>query len=256
MAKKKKQRKKKKKKKLPNRIEEFDFPPGRILARKYQVEALLGKGWEGEVYLLRELSTDVERAGKFFYPHRNLHNRNLKIYAKKLHKLRSSPILIQYHTQESIWNRGHLITFLVSEFVEGELLSEFLARQPGKRLHYFQAVHLLHALASGMESIHRAREYHGDLHTDNIIIRRAGLGFELKLLDMYWRGSARPDNIANDVIQMIHVFYDSLGGRKYYSKQPQAVKEIVCGLKESLILKKFKTAGKLKEFLENLEWEI
>ena len=68
-------------------IDAFDFVPGRILARKYEVLEKLGEGWEGEVYLLRELTTGIEKAGKFFYPDRNPSNRALKNYAKKLHRL-------------------------------------------------------------------------------------------------------------------------------------------------------------------------
>jgi serine/threonine protein kinase len=236
-------------------VDSFNFEPGRILAKKYQVESLLGAGWEGEVYRLTELSTGIERAGKFFFPQRNRHNRNLKFYAQKLHKLRNCPILIQYHTQEIIWNRGERISFMISEFVEGELLSEFLKRQPAKRLHAFQAVHLLHALAKGMEKIHLLREYHGDLHTDNIMVASHGLGFDLKLIDMYWWGSARPENISADVCDLIRVFYDAIGGAKTYASQPQHVKEICCGLKQSLILKKFKTAGKLRQYLETMTWD-
>lgn len=236
------------------RIESFEFPEGMILAKKYRVESLLGTGWEGEVYRLSELSTGIERAGKFFFPHRNKHNRKLKFYATKLHKLRNCPILIQYHTQENIWYHGMRITFLVSEYVQGQLLSEFLEKQPGKRLHYFQACHLLHALAAGIESIHRLREYHGDLHTDNVIVQRHGLGFDLKLLDMYWWGSQRPENIQEDVLNLIRIFYESLGGAKHYSNLPKPIKEIISGQKRSLILKKFKTAGKLREYLETMNW--
>lgn len=254
-TKKKKKKKKKAVKKQPKPIESFDFEPGRILAKKYRIDSQLGEGYEAEVYRMTELSTGVERAGKFFFPKRNPNNQALKINARKLHKLRNSPILIQYHTQETIWNRGHRITFLVSEFVEGELLKDFLERQPGKRLHHYQALHLLHALAKGMESIHRMNEYHGDLHTSNVIIRNHGLGFDLKLLDMHWWGSARPENILADVFDLIRLFYDSLGGAKHYAKQPDEIKQIVSGLKKSMISKKFRTAGKLREYIENMEWK-
>ncbi len=87
------------------------------------------------------------------------------------------------------------MSFLVSEYVEGELLSAFLKRQPGRRLSAFQGAHLLHALASGIEAIHNVGEYHGDLHTDNVIVLRHGLGFELKLLDMYSWGAPNAENI-------------------------------------------------------------
>ncbi|MFQ6024186.1 MAG: protein kinase [Acidiferrobacterales bacterium] len=236
-------------------IETFDLYPGRILARKYEVVALLGTGWEGEVYKVRELATGIERAAKFFFPQRNPRDRTVNFYAKKLHKLRHCPILIQYHTQEKIMFRRQSLTFLVSDYVEGELLSHFLTHQPGQRLSAFQGLHLLHALATGIAMIHNLREYHGDLHTDNVIVRRYGLGFDIKLIDMIHWGAPRPENIHDDVCNLIRIFYDAIGGQKHYSKQSTEVKTICCGLKRSLILKKFRTAGQLREYLETMQWQ-
>lgn len=237
-------------------ITEFNLVPGRILARKYEVVSMLGKGWEGEVYLLRELSTGIERTAKLFFPARNKNDAAVKFYAKKLHKLRHCRIIIQYSNQEVIQFRRQPVTALVSEFVDGEILGLFLQRQPGKRLSAFQAVHLLHALASGMESIHAMGEYHGDLHSDNVIVQRYGLSFDLKLVDFFHQSSAsRRENIKWDVISMIHLFYEAVGGRKYYAKQCPEVKAICCGLKHSLILKKFRNAGQLKQYLETMEWD-
>ena len=150
--------------------------------------------------------------------------------------------------------RKQPITLLVSDFVEGELLSEFLARQRGKRLPPFQALHLLHALASGIECIHKMKEYHGDLHSENIMVQRFGLGFDLKLLDFFHCGMPKPENIRDDVVDLVKLLYEAIGGRKYYSKQPPEIKAICCGLKRSLILKKFRTAGQLREYLESMEW--
>lgn len=235
-------------------VDSFDFVPGRILARKYEVVACLGKGWEGEVYRVIETRTGIERAVKFFYPQRNPKDRAVRFYAKKLHKLRHCPVVIKYHTQDTITYRGQEVSFLVSEYVEGEMLSEFVDRQPGKRLQPFQALHLLHTLAQGIEAIHHMHEYHGDLHTDNIIIMRYGLGFELKLVDMYHWGAPKRENLYDDVCDLVRIFYDAIGGRKHYAKQPQVVKDICCGLKRSLILSKFRTAGELREYIETLEW--
>jgi serine/threonine protein kinase len=236
------------------KIDSFDFKPGRILAGKYEVISHLGAGWEGEVYLVKERSTGIERTAKLFFPQRNIKDKAANFYATKLHKLRICPIVIQYHTQEIIKYRGQSITALISEFVEGELLSRFLARQPGKRLNPFQAIHLLHALASGIECIHKMKEYHGDLHSDNVIVRRYGLGFELKLLDMFHWGRSTNDHIHSDTVDLVHIFYEALGGKKHYAKQPQEVKAICRGLKRSLILQNFKTAGELRDFLENMSW--
>ncbi len=236
-------------------VDTFDFLPGRKLAGKYLVESLIGRGWEGEVYEINEISTGITRAAKFFFPQRNPKNRAAIWYAKKLHKLRHCPIVIQYQTQESIIFKRMPITFLVSEYVEGELLSDFLDRQPGKRLSVFQGLHLLHSLASGIESIHHLREYHGDLHTDNVIVQRYGLGFNLKLVDMFHWAAPKQENIHEDVCDLIRIFYDAIGGAKHYSKHPVEVKAVCCGLKRSLILKKFRAAGHLREYLETIQWE-
>lgn len=239
---------------MPAPVKSFDFRPGRRIAGKYEVLSLLGAGWEGEVYKIRELSNGIERAAKLFYPQRNVNNKASRFYAKKLHKLRQCPILIQYHTQEQIRIRHQPITVLISEFVEGELLENFIKRFPGKRLRPFEALHLLYALVRGIEQIHLMNEYHGDLHTYNIIVNRFGLEFTLKLLDFYnWAAPSR-ENRREDICNAIRIFYDCLGGVRYYAKQPQTVKDICCGLKRSLILKKFRNISQLREHIETLEW--
>lgn len=235
-------------------IEHFDIKPGRVLARKYEVIKRLGRGWEGEVFLVRERNTSIERAVKLFYPQRNLRDKVASCYARKLHKLRHCPIAIQYHSSDTITYQRAPVTLLVSDFVEGELLSDFLRRQPGKRLTAYPALHLLHALASGIECIHTMKEYHGDLHAENIIVQRYGLGFDLQLLDFFHWGSPRPENIRDDVVDLIKILYEAIGGRAWYSRQPPEIKAICCGLKRGLILKKFRTAGQLREYLENMQW--
>lgn len=240
--------------KLPG-IDSFDLTPRRVLARKYEVISRLGAGWEGEVYLIRELSTGIERTAKLFFPQRNPRDRAVKFYAKKLHTLRNCPIVIQYNAQDTIIVKGVPVTILISEYVEGELLSQFIARQRGKRLTPFQALHLLHALASGMECVHGIGEYHGDLHTDNIILQRYGLRFDLKLVDLFQSEKTRRESIQYDTVEMIQIFHESLGGAKHYAEQPATVKDICCGLKRTLILQKFRTAAQLRHYLERLHWD-
>lgn len=244
----------KRRKKTVPKITAFGFEPGRILAGKYTVVSRLGGGWEGEVYLVRERATGILRTAKLWFPQRNRNDKTLKAFARKLHKLRHCEVVIQYHSTELTLFHGFPIRFLVSEYVEGELLSQFLARRPGKRVRPFQAVHLLHALAEGMESVHALGEYHGDLHLDNVIVERIGLGFELKLVDFFHWDAPKAENIREDVVDLVRLFYDALGGQKRYRNQPPEVKAICCGLKRSLILKKFRTAGQLRTYLERMEW--
>ena len=169
----------------PSRIKRFDFPPGRIVAGKYQIDRPLGSGWEGEVYVIIERATGIRRAAKFYYPHRDPMGKAAISYARKLDALRHCPILMQYHHQEVAYFMRKKVIVVVSELVEGMKLSEFLAQQPHKQLSTFEALHVLHALAKGIAPIHARGEYHGDIHDDNIMIRRQGIDFEVKLLDFF-----------------------------------------------------------------------
>lgn len=236
------------------KIDSFHFHPGRVFAQKYEIVSHLGTGWEGEVFKVRELGTGIERAAKFYFPQRNPRDRTSSFYAKKLHKLRHCPILIQYHSRESIQYRRTQITFLLSDFVEVELLTDFVKRQPGKRLTPFEALHLLHSLASGLECIHNLGEYHGDIHDENIMVSRRGLGFQVKLLDMFYRGPPSAACIQDDVCDLIGILYGLLGGRKYYARQPPEIKRICRGRKRTLILAMFRNAGQLRRHLEAMTW--
>jgi len=235
-------------------VEGFDLAPARILAGKYIVGTRLGSGWEGEVYKIVEKRTGIERTAKLFYPQRNPNNRTLKRYAKKLHKLRNCPLVIKYHTEDQFTYRRMPISFLVSEYVGGQMLSEFLRERPGRRLSPFEALHLLYALVRGIEDIHQLNEYHGDLHPENIIVNRFGLAFDLKVLDLYHWDSPKRENRQDDICDLARILYDVTGGARHYARQPLAIKYICSGLKRGLILKKFRTMTQLRRHLEALEW--
>jgi serine/threonine protein kinase len=237
------------------KIEAFNFRSGKIISEKYKIIEKLGGGWEGEVYKIEEISTGIFRAAKFFKPHRNIKNMSAKLYAKKLDKLKSCQVLIQYISQDYVMMDDQKVTYLISDYIEGSTLEIFLKRQKAHRLTAFQAVLLLHSLAKGLEEIHAHREYHGDIHLENIIVQKYGLGFELKLLDMYHWGKPKAQDYRDDLSDAIRVFYDSMGGKKYYSKLPVQIKYICAGLKKSLIYQRFKNMSELRIFLENLNWE-
>jgi serine/threonine protein kinase len=162
--------------------------------------------------------------------------------------------VIHYQTEETVLIRRHPITVLVSEYVDGELLTRFLARQPGGRLQPFQGLHLLHALVEGVESVHRLREYHGDLHAENVMVERWGLRFDLKLLDLIQWPSPKREGYQDDICDLVRILYDALGGARFYRRQPPEIKAICCGLKRSLILKRFPTITYLRQHLETLTW--
>lgn len=236
-------------------VKRFDFEPGRTVAGKYLIERPLGGGWEGEVYSIKERSTGIERAAKFYYPHRDPMGKSAIAYARKLDALRHCPILMQYHHQETVTVKHKKVIVVISELVEGLKLSEFLAAQPRQRLSSFEALHVLYALVRGIAPIHARGEYHGDIHDDNIMIRRVGIGFDVKLLDFFDLGKPTRNKIHKDVLNLIQVFYSLVGGRLHYARQPRVIKDIIRGQKDSLILARFQSAGDIAHHLETLEWD-
>jgi serine/threonine protein kinase len=239
----------------PRRSKRFDFAPGRRIAGKYEIDRPLGSGWEGEVYAIIERSTGIRRAAKFYYPHRDPMGKAAITYARKLDALRHCPILMQYHHQEIAYVKKRKVLVVISELVEGRKLSEFLQAQPHHALTTFEALHVLYALAKGIAPIHLRGEYHGDIHDENIMIRRQGIGFDVKLLDFFDLGRPTKGKIHKDVLNLIQVFHTIVGGRERYAKQPKVVKDIIRGQKDSLILARFGNAADIQHHLENLQWE-
>ena len=237
-----------------NHIHSFSLSPGRRLAGKYVVRERLGAGWEGEVYHITEGSTGIERAAKLFFPKRNPNNRAVNFYAKKLDKLKECSMVIRYHTNETIPFNGSKITMMVSDYVEGEILADYVKRQRGKRLRPFAALHLLHTLALGIEQIHSLNEYHGDLHDLNIIVNRVGLGYRIKLVDFYHWGRCTAAHKQEDLCSLIRIFYDVLVGAKHYANHPPEIRHICLGLRRSLIIKQFRTVSRLCRHLETMSW--
>ncbi len=229
----------------------FALEPGRRIGR-YVIERPLGSGYEGEVYVVNEKGTGIRRAAKIYYPQRDPHGKNAIAYARKLDALRHCPILLQYLHQEQITVKRQKVTVVVSELVEGQKLSEFLIQQ--ESLSTFEALHVLYVLARGIAPIHARGEYHGDIHDDNIMIRRRGIDFEVKLLDFFDLGKPTKAKIHKDVLNLIMVFHTVVGGRELYAEQPKVVKDIIRGLKDSLILARFQSAGDIARHLETLDW--
>ncbi len=235
----------------------YDLKPGTMLNHQYRVTAFLGRGWEGEVYKIQEKSTGIIRAAKLFYNKRNNATKKpLVEYARKLYRLRSCPIVNRYHHQDRVTMQdAQQLDFLVSDFVDGQVLSQFIAKQKSKRLVPFEAMHLFHAMIKGVEQVHAIKEYHGDIHSDNIIVKRRGLSYDVHLIDLMHLGRCTKEQIQQDVYDLIDVFYEMIGGIKHYGKMPDYIKKIILGRKSSLINRKFKTAGDLRLHLENLFWD-
>ena len=232
------------------KIASFGFEPGERIGGKYHIEAFLGGGLQGEVYRVLERHTRVRRAAKLFYPQHNQGGRTARNYAQRLDRLRDCPVVVQYHHAETLRFHGIDVTCLLSEYVEGILLSDFIAKHPGSRLPPFKAFHVLYPLVRGLEQIHRSGEYHGDIHPWNILVRPKGIFFDIKLIDFYNLGRSTAEHRRDDIIDVVRLLYSMVGGQRRYARQPPAIKAICRGMRRDLILGAFPTATRLRRYLE------
>ena len=160
-------------------------------------------------------------------------------------------MVIQYHHAERLRVGEAPVTCLISEYVVGILLSDFAAAHPGKRLPPFKALHLLYALALGLEQIHASHEYHGDLHSGNILVRPRGIFFDVKLVDFYHLGQSTAARRHEDIADLAVLLHEITGGRRRYARQPHQVKAICRGLRRDLIRQAFPNAAHLRRHLES-----
>ena len=236
------------------RIARFDLRLGQLLGGTYIVEEYLGGGLEGEVYRVTEARTRVRRAAKLFYPHENRRDQAARLYARKLDRLGDCPIVIQYHHAETLRIAGHQVTCLISEYVDGVLLADLVAAHPGRRLRPFEALHLIYPIVCGLEQIHRRKEYHGDLHEYNVLVRQRGVFFAVKCVDCYHLGPYSCRRRQDAIVDVVRVLHWITGGKRWYGRQPPAIKAICRGLRRDLILERFPRATQLRRYLESFPW--
>ncbi len=236
------------------RIETFALRPGRKIGKRYEVSSLLGRGTEGEVYRIVESDTGIQRAAKLYFPHKDPKQRSIVWYARKLNALRHCPIVLQYHHTEQITVNRMQVRCLISELAEGEQLEKWLARHRQGRIPPFMALHVLYQLVRGLEAIHVLGEYHADVHSQNILIKPKGVGFEIKLVDFYDWGRPVAYKQRQDIWDTVNVFLECLGGKKQYAKVPPELKKIIAYGRHEIILRRFPTMTSLRQYLETFEW--
>lgn len=104
------------------------------------------------------------------------------------------------------------------------------------------AIHFLYSLVKDIEEFHRLGECHADIHSENILIERVCLSFQLRLLgSFHWVDTTRRDEQKDDIVNVAEVFYEMIGGHEHYHKQTKFIKDICCGVKNLLFKRNLKT---------------
>ncbi len=147
-----------------------DPGPGCVLADRYEIRELVGRGGMAEVYRAFDLKLRVEVALKAVRPTRRGDARAREALRHEVRAARAiaSPNVCRIF---DLVDEGGA-ELLSMEYVDGETLAQTLwARGP---LEPREAREIAAQLLSGLEAIHRAGLVHGDLKPENVMITRAG----------------------------------------------------------------------------------
>jgi eukaryotic-like serine/threonine-protein kinase len=154
---------------------EQPFIAGAILAGRYRIGSLLGRGGMGQVYRAEDTKLGREIAVKL-------------LPAGVADDEEAKRRFAQEARAASALNHPHIITiydigsdgsheFIAMEYVEGESLRDVLSRE---RVEIKRALELTAQAASGLAAAHRAGIFHRDIKPENLMVAPTS---QLKILD-------------------------------------------------------------------------
>jgi len=141
------------------------FQPGRVLANRFRIERMLGRGGMGEVYLAADMRMEHElvalkTVARLLTPSVSVRRR---IAAEVQNARRvTHPNVCRIH---ELFEDGETLFFSM-EFVEGRLLSDLLGEPSAAR----NARLLVRQMAEGLEAAHKTGVVHGDFKPGNVIV--------------------------------------------------------------------------------------
>jgi serine/threonine-protein kinase len=163
---------------LPSNIE------GSLVAGRYRVERLIGRGGMGSVWVARHLTLKRLVAIKFIHPElvgSEEALRRFDIEAKAAARLKSRHAAAVY--DHGVTDRGQ--PYIVMEYLEGEVLEDAIKKRG--RLPLPEVAEIVDQAARALEAAHEANIVHRDLKPENIFLareREAGkFGYTVKLVD-------------------------------------------------------------------------
>jgi predicted Ser/Thr protein kinase len=151
-------------------LNEGRFLPGRLIASRYRIIALLGKGGMGEVYRADDLTLGQGVALKFL-PDEAAHEEGLlERFRKEVRIARrvSHPNVCRVYDVGEVDGQ----TFFTMEYVDGEDLASLLRRIG--RLPHDKAIEIARQLCAGLAAAHAKGVLHRDLKPANIMLDGRG----------------------------------------------------------------------------------
>jgi serine/threonine protein kinase len=121
-------------------IESFKLRRGTLINDEYLIKERLGKGWEGEVYRVREKFSNGERVLKLFNPN-EYRSKQMEQYCKKAEYVSSINGVIKYY-HAGYWEKKDCY-YMVMEYFLGNTLQKLIDRHP---LSLFYALKIIRRL--------------------------------------------------------------------------------------------------------------
>jgi serine/threonine-protein kinase len=146
------------------------FAPGSIIAGRYRVIALLGRGGMGEVYRADDLTLDQPVALKFLPGTVTDGDTRLAQFHNELKTARQ----VSHKNVARLYDLGEADgrRFLTMEYVDGEDLASLLRRIG--RIPHDKAVEITRQLCAGVAAAHERGVIHRDLKPSNVMIDGEG----------------------------------------------------------------------------------
>lgn len=161
----------------------LELVPGQIFAADFRVVRPLSKGGMGSVYVVEQISTQLQRALKLMHPELV---RDPRLRQRFEQEARIGGHIASDHIAQVI-SAGVDATsgtpWLAMELLQGETLAEWIAR---RRTSLGELFEIFAQLCHGLGAAHAQGIVHRDLKPENIFValpRQAGLPFFIKVLD-------------------------------------------------------------------------
>jgi predicted Ser/Thr protein kinase len=214
------------------------FLPGTLLAQRYRIVALLGKGGMGEVYRADDLTLGQPVALKFLPEAAARDEDALARFHNEVRTARQ----VSHSNVCRVYDVGEIdrLTFLSMEYVDGEDLASLLrriGRLPGDK-----ALEIAHQLCAGLGAAHRESVLHRDLKPANVMLDGRGravitdfglAGFADQIQGLEVRSGTpaymSPEQLAgkevtarSDIFSLGVVFYEIFTGKRAFEGETLA----------------------------------
>jgi len=222
-------------------LTEGRFLPGRLIAGRYRIIALLGKGGMGEVYRADDLTLGQTVAMKFLPEEATRDQGLLERFRTEVRTARkvSHPNICRVYDVGEVDGQ----TFFTMEYVDGEDLASLLRRIG--RLPHDKAVEISRQLCAGLAAAHAKGVLHRDLKPANIMLDGRG---QVVITDFGLAGLAddirgpevrsgtpaymSPEQIAgtevtmrSDIYALGLVLYEVFTGKRAFAEKPAGVRD-------------------------------